>query len=84
MALRTGCPVVSGFLIRAGQGRHRLVFSQEIPVRRTGNLQQDIVENTRVFTHVIESYVRLLPRSLVLAPSALETALVGQDFAEDV
>ena len=61
LALRTGCPVVSGFLIRAGQGRHRLVFSQEIPVRRTGNLQQDIVENTRVFTHVIESYVRCYP-----------------------
>ena len=61
LALRTGCPVVSGFLIRAGQGRHRLVFSQEIPVRRTGNLQQDIVENTRVFTHVIESYVRRYP-----------------------
>jgi len=61
LALRTGCPVISGFLIRAGQGRHRLVFSQEIPVRRTGNLQQDIVENTRTFTHVIESYVRRYP-----------------------
>ncbi len=61
LALRTGCPVVSGFLIRVGQGRHRLVFSQEIPVRRTGNLQQDIVDNTRTFTHVIESYVRRYP-----------------------
>jgi KDO2-lipid IV(A) lauroyltransferase len=61
LALRTGCPVVSGFLIRAGQGHHRLVFSQEIPIRRTGDLQQDIVENTRVFTQVIESYVRRYP-----------------------
>jgi len=61
LALRTGCPVVSGFLMRAGQGQHRLVFSQEIPVRRTGDLQQDIVENTRVFTQVIESYVRRYP-----------------------
>ena len=61
LALRTGCPVVSGFLIREGQGRHRFVFSQEIPVRRTGNVQQDIVENTRVFTHIIESYVRRYP-----------------------
>jgi KDO2-lipid IV(A) lauroyltransferase len=50
LALRTGCPVVGGFLMRAGQGHHRLVFSQEIPVRHTGDLQQDIVENTRVFT----------------------------------
>ncbi len=61
LALRTGCPVVSGFLMRVGQGHHRLVFSQEIPVRRTGDLQQDIVENTRVFTQVIESYVRRYP-----------------------
>jgi KDO2-lipid IV(A) lauroyltransferase len=61
LALRTGCPVVSGFLMRASQGHHRLVFSQEIPVRRTGDLQQDIVENTRVFTQVIESYVRRYP-----------------------
>ena len=61
LALRTGCPVVSAFLIRAGQGRHRLVFSQEIPVRRTGNVQQDIIENTRAFTHIIESYVRRYP-----------------------
>ena len=61
LALRTGCPVISGFLMRAGQGHHRLVFSQEIPVRRTGNLQQDIVENTQVFTQVVEAYVRRYP-----------------------
>lgn len=61
LALRTGCPVVSAFLIRAGQGRHRLVFSREIPVRRTGNVQQDIIENTRAFTHIIETYVRRYP-----------------------
>jgi KDO2-lipid IV(A) lauroyltransferase len=61
LALRTGCPVISCFLICTGQGRHRLVLSREIPVRRTGDLQQDIVENTRAFTHVIESYVRRYP-----------------------
>ena len=61
LALRTGCPVVSAFLIREGRGHHRFVFSQEIPVRRTGNLQQDIVENTQTFTHIIESYVRRYP-----------------------
>ncbi len=61
LAMRTGCPVVSAFLIRAGQGRHRLVFSPEIAVRRTGNVQQDIIENTRAFTSIIESYVRRYP-----------------------
>ena len=61
LALRTGCPVVSAFLIRAGQGRHRLVFSQEIPVHRTGHVPHDLVENTRAFTHIIETYVRRYP-----------------------
>lgn len=61
LALRTGCPVVSGFLIRAGQGRHRLVFSPEIPVQRTGHLQQDIAANTQAFTRIIETYVRRYP-----------------------
>jgi len=61
LALRTGCPVVSAFLLRAGQGRHRLVFSQEIPVCRTGHVQHDIVETTHEFTRIIESYVRRCP-----------------------
>jgi len=61
LALRTGCPVVSAFLTRVGQGQHRLVFSSEIPIRRTGHVQQDIAENTRAFTRIIESYVRRYP-----------------------
>jgi KDO2-lipid IV(A) lauroyltransferase len=61
LALRTGCPVVSGFLVRQAPGQHRMIFSREIPVCRTGNLQYDIEQNTRVFTHVIETYVRRYP-----------------------
>ena len=61
LALRTGCPVISGFLIRLGAGRHRLVFSAEIPVQRTGHIQHDILENTRRFTQVIEAQVRQHP-----------------------
>lgn len=61
LALRTGCPVISGFLIRTGQGQHRLVFSAEIPVHRTGHVAQDILENTQRFTQVIEDQVRRYP-----------------------
>lgn len=61
LALRAKCPVVSGFLIREGPGRHRLVFSPEIPIQRTGNLQQDILTTTQTFTQIIESYVRRYP-----------------------
>ncbi len=61
LALRAKCPVVSGFLICERPGQHRLVFSEEIPVLRTGNLQHDILATTQAFTRVVESYVRRYP-----------------------
>ena len=61
MALRSGCPVIGAFLVRQGLGRHRLVFTEEIPIQRTGNLRQDIADNTRLFNQLIESYVRAYP-----------------------
>ncbi len=61
MALRAGCPVIGVFLVRQGPGKHRLVFSEEIPIQRSGNLRQDIADNTRRFNQLIESYVRAYP-----------------------
>ena len=61
MALRAGCPVIGVFLVRQGPGKHRLVFSDEIPLQRSGNLRQDIADNTRRFNQLIESYVRAYP-----------------------
>lgn len=61
LALRTGCPVVSAFLLRTHPGSHRLVFSSEIPVQRTGHWQHDIAVNTQAFTRVIEAYVQRYP-----------------------
>jgi KDO2-lipid IV(A) lauroyltransferase len=61
MALRSGCPVIGAFLVRQGLGKHRLVFSEEIPIQRSGDLRQDIADNTRRFNQLIESYVRAYP-----------------------
>ena len=61
MALRARCPVIGAFMVRQGLGKHRLVFSEEIPIQRSGNLQQDIADNTRRFNQLIESYVRAYP-----------------------
>ena len=47
--------------VRQGLGKHRLVFSEEIPIQRSGNLRQDIADNTRRFNQLIESYVRAYP-----------------------
>jgi KDO2-lipid IV(A) lauroyltransferase len=61
LALRAQCPVVGAFLVREAQGKHRLIVSREIPVRRTGNLPRDIEENTRLFNRMLESYIRRYP-----------------------
>ena len=61
MALRSGCPVIGAFLVRQGLGKHRLVFSEEIPIQHSGNLRQDIADNTRRFNQLIELYVRTYP-----------------------
>jgi KDO2-lipid IV(A) lauroyltransferase len=61
LALRTGCPVVSAFLVCEKPGQHRLIFSGEIPIHRSGNLRWDVEENTRRFNYVIEAYIRRYP-----------------------
>ena len=61
LALRAGCPVVSAFLVRVAPGQHRLMLSNEIPVRRTGDVQRDVEETTRLFNQVIEAAIRRYP-----------------------
>jgi KDO2-lipid IV(A) lauroyltransferase len=61
LAMRAHCPVVGLFLIREAPGQHRLILTGEIPVCRTGNVQRDIEETTRLFNQVIEAYIRRYP-----------------------
>lgn len=61
MALRSGCPVIGAFIVRLGPGKHRLEFSEEIPIQRSGNLRQDVLDNTLRFNQLIEAQVRTYP-----------------------
>lgn len=61
MALRSGCPVIGAFIVRQGPGKHRLVFSEEIPIQRSGSLRQDVLDNTLRFNQLIECRVRAYP-----------------------
>lgn len=61
LARRAQCPVIGAFVVRAGLGRHRLVLTPEIPVRRTSDIQHDLEENTLAFNQVIEEYIRRYP-----------------------
>ena len=60
--LRTGAAVIPGFLIWDQAARkHRLRFDPPITLIETGDPAHDIIENTKRFSAVIESYVRKYP-----------------------
>ncbi|MCG8471106.1 MAG: lysophospholipid acyltransferase family protein [Desulfobacterales bacterium] len=60
LALTTGVPVVSFFVVREN-GKFRAEFGPEIPVVNTGDLEADLVTNTQNFNRVIERIVRRFP-----------------------
>jgi Kdo2-lipid IVA lauroyltransferase/acyltransferase len=61
-ALRTGAAVVPGFLIwDAALKKHRLRLDPPVEILNTGNLDQDVVENTKRFNRILEGYIREYP-----------------------
>ena len=61
-ALRTNAAVVPGFLIwDKGLGKHRLRFDPPVELIDTGDLEHDVLENTKRFNKILEGYVRQYP-----------------------
>jgi Kdo2-lipid IVA lauroyltransferase/acyltransferase len=61
VALRTASPVVPIFSVRQPDGRYRIIFEDEVVLKRSGDKIRDVEENTAVFTQIIEKYVRRYP-----------------------
>ena len=61
IAMRSGAAVLPVAIVREGHGRYQVVFSGEVPVRRSGDLKADLVENTARFTAAIEAFIRKHP-----------------------
>jgi len=61
-ALRTGAAVVPGFLIwDAELQKHRLRLDPPVQLIDTGDLDRDVLENTRLFNKILEGYIRKYP-----------------------
>lgn len=60
MALRTGAPVVAGYLFRKEDGKYKFVI-ESVEVVNTGDFEKDLFANTQKFTGVVESIVRKYP-----------------------
>jgi KDO2-lipid IV(A) lauroyltransferase len=63
LALRTGATVLPGYLTPMRQARYWIKFLPPLELIRTGDMERDILENTRMFNRVIEGIVRDQPES---------------------
>jgi KDO2-lipid IV(A) lauroyltransferase len=61
LALKTGAAVLPVFNIREEDGRYRAVIEPEVPLIRTGDKKSDVLQNTQLFTRIIEGYIRNHP-----------------------
>lgn len=61
LALKTGAPVVPGFIRRLPNGEHQMRLEPVIPLVRTGNVRRDVEVNTARFTAAIERQIRAQP-----------------------
>lgn len=61
LAIRTGAAVVPVFIHLDDNGKQHIRCYPEIALTRTGNEEEDILQNTQLFTSVIEQEVRKYP-----------------------
>lgn len=61
LALKTGAPVVPGFIRRLPDGRHEVQIEPALGLSRTGDRERDVAENTARFNAAIERHVRACP-----------------------
>ncbi len=61
LALRTGAAVIPAFIIRQTEGKHKIIYGQQIELINSGNRQADIQANMQQFTRAVEECVRKYP-----------------------
>jgi Kdo2-lipid IVA lauroyltransferase/acyltransferase len=61
MAMKTGAPALPAFSHLGDDGKQHIEILSEIPLRITGNEEEDIQFNTQVFTRCIEERIRQYP-----------------------
>ena len=66
VALHTDAAVVPGYAVwDANLQKYRLRFEPPVELIRTGDSERDVVENTQIFTKVIEDIIRKYPEQWV-------------------
>ena len=59
-AMAAGCPIIPCFILREN-GHHTLIVEDPIETISTGDKQKDLIDNTRRWSVLTESYIRRYP-----------------------
>jgi len=62
---KTGAPLLPVFMVRQPDNTHLMIIEPALKLQATGQRQQDLIENTQRFTHIIESYIRRYPEQWI-------------------
>lgn len=76
---RSGTPVVPVFMLRDGMSKFTVECAPPVEVVSTGDKEADIVENTRRFSLVIESYIRKRPDHWLWFHSRWAKSWIGEE-----
>lgn len=60
--LRTGAPMVCGFIVREDLYHHKIVITPPLDIKLTGDDKKDIFNITQAYTKTIEKFVRKHPQ----------------------
>lgn len=80
LAMKTGAPVVAGFIVPAGRrGRHRIRFYPPLHAESIGSRADDVVHNTARFNACIEEIIREFPHCWLWGHRRFRTQPDGHD-----
>lgn len=60
LALMTGAPMLPCFIVRTGR-RFRVIIEEPIPILRTEDRTQDLLQITQMWSRMVEAYLRCYP-----------------------
>jgi KDO2-lipid IV(A) lauroyltransferase len=80
LALKTGAPVVAGFMLPAvEEGRYLIRFYPPYEVEVTGDKDKDLINNTAIFNRYLEEVVREYPQCWLWGHRRFRTQPDGRD-----
>jgi KDO2-lipid IV(A) lauroyltransferase len=80
LALQTNAAVIPGFLIwDEARQKHRLRLDPAVELINTGDLDRDVLENTKLFNKILEGYVRQYPDQWLWIHRRWKTRPEGED-----